>query len=111
MRLLCRRSAELFDVPEHRRADTAMADDLLMRAAMSNSAICETFSVVITNKLIQAAKDEPDTTRDWVYVTSAVNFLSGTLFSEEHSSRLERHTKGRPAQHMSFGSKGEPFAI
>ncbi len=111
-RTLARRHDEMFDVPDDRRFDTATVDDqMVTRSAMSNAAISETFSTVIGNKLIEGTNSEPDTTLGWTFETSAVNFLPATLFTLEHGARLERQTKGKPAQHISFGTKGEPWAI
>jgi hypothetical protein len=109
LRLLSRNADSMFGRSE--RLDSSLADELFVRAAMSNAAIVETFSTVIGNKLIEAAKGEPDTTQGWVYETSAANFLPATIFTLEHASRLERSKRGETAKQTSFGTKGEPWAI
>jgi hypothetical protein len=93
--LLLRRNDGLLGRANSQRADMSVNDQMVRRAALSNAAIVETFSTVIGNKLIKAADDEPDTTSDCVYETSAVNFLPPMLFTLEQGARLERYQKRR----------------
>lgn len=110
-RQLCQRHDSMFDVPDSRRVDTGISDQSMVRTAISNAAIVETFSTVVGNKLAMTAATEPDTTKDWVYESSAPNFLPATFFTPEHGARLERLAKGQTAIHTSLGTKGEPYGI
>lgn len=111
VKMLCRAHDELFDVPDHRRFNMGVSDDLIWRAAMGTAPIVETFSTVIGNAMLSAVENEPSTTQGWVYEGELPHFLGVTWFVQEYAARLERLARGDVAQQTSFGTKGEAIQL